>query len=138
MPQSPATSPYRPAIALARVPCVGVGARSTARQAVECAQRQGARFFECMGEVEQARALLADPGVSARDEIEASLARAMVLVEETGGRVLEPQIIEERARLATMRGDTTIATEHLRAALALYLEIGATGHAERLANELEG
>jgi len=115
-----------------------VGARSTARQAVECAQRQGARFFECMGEVEQARALLAAPGVSAGDEIEASLARALSLVEETGGRVLEPQIIEEQARLAAMRGDTTIATEHLRTALALYLEIGATGHAERLTNELDG
>ena len=89
-----------------------------------------------MGQLERARALRAGPGLGAAREIEACLARALTLVEETGGRAIEPQIIEERARLAALRGDDGAAAEDLRRAHALYAEIGATGHAERLAKEL--
>ena len=60
------------------------------------------------------------------------------LVAETGGRSIEPQVIEERARLAALRGDDGATSEDLRRAHALYVEIGATGHAERLARELAG
>ncbi|MFQ5698721.1 MAG: hypothetical protein ACE5IL_10620 [Myxococcota bacterium] len=62
--------------------------------------------------------------------------RAQALVEETGGRSVEPQIHEERARVAAMRDDADGARRTLQHAYALYVEIGATGHAERLAREL--
>ena len=45
-------------------------------------------------------------------------------------------MIEERARLAALRGDDGATSEDLRRAHALYTEIGATGHTERLAREL--
>ncbi len=109
-------------------------ARATAEQAIACAERQEARFFECQGQLVLAQALRADAGSGAAKEIEACLARALALVEETGGRALEPQIIEERGRLVTLQGDD--GAETLRRAHALYIEIGATGHAERLAREL--
>ena len=80
-------------------------ARAAAEQSVVCAQRQGARFFECLGELERARALRAERGASASREIEACLGHALALVTETGGRAIEPQVIEERARLAALRGD---------------------------------
>jgi adenylate cyclase len=111
-------------------------ARTAAEQSVVCAQRQGARFFECMGELERARALLAEPGASASREIEACLDHALALIAETGGRAIEPQVIEERARLAALRGDARATSEDLRRAHARYVEIGATGHAQRLAREL--
>ena len=58
-------------------------------------------------------------------------------MEETGARGLAPQILEVRARLAGIRGDDIEAERGLREAHRLYTEIGATGHAERLAREIE-
>ena len=113
-------------------------ARGAAEESVACARRQGARFLECIGELERARVLRAEAGASADREIEACLDRARELVAETGGRSIEPQVIEERARLAALRGDDGATSEDLRRAHALYVEIGATGHAERLARELAG
>jgi len=110
-------------------------ARVTAEQAIACALRQETRLFECQGQLVLAQALRVDAGASAHREIEACLARADTLVEETGGRALAPQIIEERARLAALRGDDEASGSELRQAHALYLEIGATGHAARLAKE---
>jgi hypothetical protein len=112
-------------------------ARAKAEQSVALAREQGALFFECLAQVTLARALGADARAGAADEIEACLARAHALVSETGGRVLEPQIGEERARLAELRGNREAATALLKCAHALYVEIGAAGHAERLARELD-
>ena len=50
--------------------------------------------------------------------------------------VYEPTFIEECARLAALRGDSAVAAAELRRAHALYVEIGAAGHAERLRKEL--
>jgi class 3 adenylate cyclase len=112
------------------------GARVRAVEAIACAHTQGALFFECSAELALARALRADLGGAASDEIERCLTGALHLVGETGGRVLEPQIIEEQARLAALRGDRAAAAAELQRAHALYVEIGATGHAERLRKEL--
>ena len=60
------------------------------------------------------------------------------MVRETEGRALEPQIVEEGARLAALRGDDALAAAELRRAHALYVEIGAEGHAERVAEEIGG
>jgi class 3 adenylate cyclase len=119
---------------------IGLGeteaACATAEQAVALAHRQGARFQESMGEVVHASTLRAHLGVDASDESEACLARGHALMEETGGRVLGPQITEERARIAALKGDEVAAREQLGRAHELYVEIGARGHAERLAQEL--
>ena len=47
-----------------------------------------------------------------------------------------PRSLEERARLAALCGGGKAASEGLQRAHAAYTEIGATGHAERLAREL--
>jgi hypothetical protein len=111
-------------------------ARARSEEAIACARARGALFFECWAQLALARALRADLGDAAGDEIECCLSRALDLVGETGGRVFEPPIIEERARLAALRGDDTEAAAGLRRAHVLYVEIGATAHAERLRTEL--
>jgi hypothetical protein len=60
----------------------------------------------------------------------------MVLIEETGGRAHEPHVRIERARLAELCGDAAVRDRELREAHRLFVEMGASGHAERLAKEL--
>lgn len=48
-----------------------------------------------------------------------------------------PQVIEERALLAGLRGDADAAAAGLRAAHDAYAEIGAGAHAIRVAALLE-
>jgi adenylate cyclase len=119
---------------------VGAGdlrsARAAAEEGVRCARERGQLYFEAMNHLARARILRCAQGADARDEIERSLDRALELVEETNGRSLEPQIIEERARLAGLLGDSAACERGLRDAQRLYVEIGATGHAERLTEEL--
>jgi hypothetical protein len=59
------------------------------------------------------------------------------LIEETASRVFAPEVHEERAELARLRGDDTTCERELREAHRLFAEMDATGHAERLARELE-
>jgi hypothetical protein len=112
-------------------------ARALAEESVARAKEQGAKYFECWGRLALSRALLADPDADASAEIERHLERALKLVGETEGRALEPQIGEERARLAELRGDDSANQRELREAHRLYAEMGATGHAERVARELD-
>jgi adenylate cyclase len=107
-----------------------------AREAVVVAQRRRTRFMGAEAELALARALRAAKGVEAADEIEACLDRVDLSIQETGGRVLAPQAIEERAWLAELRGDAEATTVSLREAHAVYQEIGARGHAERVAGIL--
>jgi hypothetical protein len=51
-------------------------------------------------------------------------------------RVYLPALLELRAALAERRGNPQEAREKLRHAHRLYTDMGATGHAERLAKEL--
>jgi len=55
---------------------------------------------------------------------------------ESGARVFEPAIAEARAELARVTGDEGARDRLRREALRLYQELGASGHAERLAAEL--
>jgi adenylate cyclase len=119
--------------------CAGLGdtarAREAAAEAVAIADREGVRSGHmaiCL-----ARALRSADGLDAEREIEAALDRALELVEENGSRALLPQVHEERAGLARLRGDDTTCERELREAHRLYTEMGATGHAKRLARELE-
>ncbi len=59
------------------------------------------------------------------------------LIESTGARVYIPHVHETRARLAHRAGDEAAFERELREAQRLHTEMGATGHAARLARELE-
>ncbi len=75
-------------------------------------------------------------GLESEGPIGEALARAVELIEELGARVYRPQVCEERAELARLRGDEAARDRELREAHRLFTEMGATGHAERLAREL--
>jgi class 3 adenylate cyclase/tetratricopeptide (TPR) repeat protein len=108
-----------------------------ARSALEESVRGGIRSAESVARLTLARVLLAtgDPGL--HDEVDETVERAEALCEETGIRVYLPPLLEIRAALAERRGDPQEARRQIREAQRLYTEMGATGHAKRLAGELE-
>jgi hypothetical protein len=111
-------------------------AAELASKALAMSIERGSRWGELQALSARAQALLAN-GDRARDaEIEAAVERLAALVEETGLRLYLPQAVELRAGLAALRGDQPSRERHLRAAHRLYIEIGASGHATRLANDL--
>jgi len=61
-----------------------------------------------------------------------------VVVVETGAGAQTPFLIEERARLARDVGDSRGAARLLREAQRAFAEMGAAGHAARLADEIGG
>jgi adenylate cyclase len=111
-------------------------ARRTAEEAIALARERGQPHFEPQAQLVLARERCAAGGADALAASGAALDRARDLVEETGARVLEPQIVEARAELARALGDEPTRERQLREAHRLYTEAGATGHAARLAREL--
>lgn len=75
-------------------------------------------------------------GATARAEVEQLLEESAAYLEETGTRAWVPLLHEARAELERACGDAAAAERELREAHRLYAEMGATGHAERLAREL--
>src|SRR5262249_34592655 len=76
-----------------------------------------------------------------RGDAEASAAlldEAAGLIETPGAGGLAPVVRLERARLAGWRGERRAHIEGLRTAHAAFTAIGATGHAARVAAELDG
>jgi tetratricopeptide (TPR) repeat protein len=112
------------------------GARRAAEEAVTLARERGQASHESVARIALARALCASEGGEARAAVEDELGRASALLETTGGRAFEPWIAEARAELARALGDEAGRERELREAHRLYTEMGATGHAERLAKEL--
>jgi len=112
-------------------------ALAAAKETLAVAQRQGSRRFEVPAHLALARVLLRGRGAKAKGEIEAALARALALVEETGTRLYEPFIRVELAELARLTGDEEAARRELREAHRLFTEMGAAGHAARLAPKLQ-
>jgi hypothetical protein len=111
-------------------------ARKVAEEAVAVATERQMRHAAAPAHIALAHALCASEGRKARAAIEEALARASALVEETGARGIEPWVYEARAELGRTLGDPIARDHHLREAHRLYTEIGATGHARRLAGEL--
>jgi class 3 adenylate cyclase len=72
------------------------------------------------------------------EPLEQARASAVALVEKTGARAHEPFVHELDAECARRRGDSATQQQQLREAQRLFDEMGATGHAARLARELEG
>jgi tetratricopeptide (TPR) repeat protein len=112
------------------------GALEAATRAAELADRIGHAAWGIDALLELALALLAAKGAKATDQADAQLARAEAWLAKTGARAFEPMILEARAELARVRGNDD-ARERLRSeALRVYRELGASGHATRLAAEL--
>jgi hypothetical protein len=104
-----------------------------------CRHPLRSHYNEALAQLALAAALLATDCVVPRAEIESALERAEHLVASIEGSALSPRILELRGRLAAAVGDAPSSDRTLREALDLdlYRAIGATGHAERLARELE-
>jgi hypothetical protein len=111
-------------------------ARESALEAVALTSKRGAKRTEPHARLVLARVLMQSDGASARPAIEAELDRAEALIDETGARAFAPLVLEERASLTRLLGDEPGCERKLREAHRLFTELGATGHAERLAREL--
>jgi class 3 adenylate cyclase/tetratricopeptide (TPR) repeat protein len=98
--------------------------------------RSRGQSAEALANVILARILLSSEGLAAREEIESALARARELARDTGMRSAEPMIHVELAELAHQSGVEEERERELLEAHRLFTEVGATGHAERLAGEL--
>jgi tetratricopeptide (TPR) repeat protein len=112
-------------------------AAKAGERAVRTARTAGLRSRECMARIVLARAQLAREGAAARRKVRAGLARIDALVRETGARGYRPFAAELRAELARAGGDASAAERELAKARRLFAELGASGHAERVARELE-
>jgi adenylate cyclase len=124
-------------LALARLGSGDLGkARETALEAVALTSARGHKLFESQARIALARVLMQSDGAAARSAIAAELDSAGALIDETGARALSPLVYEERARLARLLDDEPGFERGLREAQRLFVELGATGHAERLAREL--
>jgi adenylate cyclase len=111
-------------------------ARRVAEEAIAAAMERGLRVSEMFAQIAFASSLAAQAGSNTRRDAGKALARASALMEETGALVAEPQIEEAHGRVALACGDPDASRSHLREAQRLYTEIGATGHSQRLADEL--
>jgi tetratricopeptide (TPR) repeat protein len=111
-------------------------ARGAADEAIGVARRDGAKLGEIQACIALARALLNAGDANLRGDIESTLESAMSLVDETGAESHRARIHEARAELGRLVGDEEARQRGLREAHRLYTEMGATGHAERVAREL--
>jgi class 3 adenylate cyclase/tetratricopeptide (TPR) repeat protein len=111
-------------------------ARALVAEGLALSQAQRNPFVEGQASLAMARVLLGSAGPAARPEIQAALARALQLLREADAKGHEPHVHLELAELARQSGDDTGRERELREAHRLFTEIGATGHAERLAAEL--
>jgi hypothetical protein len=118
---------------------LGAGDHTAARQHVEEGLERARAQSSPKSELEllllRARVLARTEGERARAQIERDLDQAQALIEQTGYRIREPLLHERRAELARLDGDGARQERELREALRLYTEMGATGHAERVASE---
>jgi tetratricopeptide (TPR) repeat protein len=114
--------------------CLGAGQRERARRITESLRVEEDPVVVRRGALAPLLVELCDPGDAG--DVEAFLDQAEAHLERTGFREPLPSLKEARARLAQRRGDEEGRDRHLREAWRLYTEMGATGHAERLAREL--
>jgi len=111
-------------------------ALATAKQAVQACEQARIQMWECRALLALARMRQATCGSSGKPEIDALLRRAALLIQDTGARSYEPFLHEAYAELAGLAGDGASRKRELDNAHRLFTEMGATGHAERIAQEL--
>jgi adenylate cyclase len=107
-----------------------------AEEAVRCTQRDGVIGYELRAQLDLAQTLRACAGAAAADRIGAAIDRAAALMAESGAFVHRAAIEVERAELARLLGDDAAYESGLRSARRLFTEMGAFGHAARLAERL--
>jgi class 3 adenylate cyclase len=112
------------------------GARADAEEAVALAVRCGTGFYEVQSRHQLARALVADPSHGEEKAARAELDKAFALCATLGLQAYEPHLHEGLAELALAVGDRAAHDHQLRTAYRLFLDVGASGHARRLAAEL--
>jgi hypothetical protein len=108
-------------------------ARATAGEAVVGSRRRGERFWELMGQLALARALVAAGGAASADAAAVALGRAFALVAETGAVSMDPFIRVALADLERARGDEAARERALSEARRLFEAIGAPKRAAQLA-----
>jgi len=109
-------------------------ARRIAEQAIDPARQGAASHTECLAWLTYTHVLLVSEGAAARAEVEADLERADALIQENRLKSLEPFVHERRAELAGVLGNEDEQRHQLHQARRLFAEVGATGHASRLAS----
>jgi class 3 adenylate cyclase len=108
-------------------------ARRMAESAVEVSRRCGPRYTP-RAHLAMSRVLLETSGT--REQIEAHLAAAQAAINETGARVYEPFIFEDRSRLASRVGDADTRRRMLQHALQRYTEMSLPVPAQRIQRAL--
>lgn len=111
---------------------------STIEEGVSFSRAEGFGIWEARCQWGKAQILRLAQGPEAAEAIEASLAEAEAIVDRTGARAHAPFIQEERARFAMLVSDPGDSQRDLERAHRLFLEVGASGHAQRVAYELKG
>ena len=108
------------------------GALATADETFEIARLRSARHHEAWAHIVRAELLLAVKGLEAAAEIESDLAAAAAGIEETGARLIEPELHLARAEFESQRGDAA-ACEQARTDARRVLEaMGAQARIARL------
>jgi len=97
---------------------------AAAEEAVRLAHARGTRLTECHAQRTLARVLRRRDGVRAREAIAAALARALILVDETGASLYEPLVRVELAELARLDGDEPGREREAALAARLYGQMG--------------
>jgi class 3 adenylate cyclase/tetratricopeptide (TPR) repeat protein len=111
-------------------------ALAAAEAAVELSARIGADLVGSEHQLALARVLSETRGAPAREEIERAIDRAHSVARESGRVEHLPLVHLARAGLARVLRDEASRDRELREAHRLFVEMGATGHAERLEREL--
>jgi tetratricopeptide (TPR) repeat protein len=113
-------------------------AHATAARAVEIAHANRARTSEAAAQIALASVLVAEDAAAHGPAIDAALARAGALIEESGAEALRPRVCAVRVNRARALGDSDIARRELRGAEALCREMGMDELADQMARELAG
>jgi adenylate cyclase len=110
-------------------------AAATAKDALAMAGERGAVLAEMEALQNRARALLAIGGSGHPEEVAELVNQLASRVEASGMRLYAPIVPELRGRLAALLGNETEGQALLREAHQGFAQVGATGHAARLAEE---
>ena len=83
----------------------------------------------------RAQALLSSEGAAGVAEARHAVAEAAELIDATGAHCRTPVVHEVTAEIARLLGDEATRTRELHEAHRLFVDMGASEHAERLAQE---
>ncbi len=114
-----------------------VRAKEMGEAALEAQRRCGPRYAARV-HLALARVLLGSDGGAQHAAVEAQLDLAQAAVDETDARIYEPLILENRARLAALRGHGAQRREFLKGARQRYRELELLPQADRVERLLAG